>query len=206
MKAKLICISGLDGSGKTTQAKILQNYLSEQGTKCEFIAPFNTIIMSELTSSMTYQRKIIKYLKDNDLPTEAFHYASVIVFARELNAKIIKPKLEKGVSVIVDRYYESSLLNLYLLGYDISDKFELFSTLYIPDLWVYLDVNALECYRRINERGAKILEMYESLDGLKNQEEFYNNVANQLSFVSLKGTDSIEAISLNIAAVVDGLS
>ena len=94
-----ISFEGIDGSGKSTQAKLLVEYLSKQGIKCIYTKePGGTPIGDKL-------RNIILYDKIETL-TEMF-----LIFAarNEHIKKIILPALQSKICVICDRFIDSTL-------------------------------------------------------------------------------------------------
>lgn len=93
-----ISFEGVDGSGKSTQATMLVQYLSKQGIKCIYTKePGGTPIGDKL-------RNIILYDKIETL-TEMF-----LIFAarNEHIKKIILPALQSKIWVICDRFIDST--------------------------------------------------------------------------------------------------
>lgn len=102
MKGKFVTFEGCEGSGKSTQLRILSEYLTSHGA--DFILtrePGGSEISEEI-------RKIILNGKNTDMcdECEALLYAAArIQHVRE----VILPALSKGKLVICDRYVYSSL-------------------------------------------------------------------------------------------------
>ena len=105
MKGIYIVFEGIVGTGKSTQAKILYDFLKEKNKNREIILtkePGGTEIADEI-------RKIAqatKFNEDMNPVCEAYLYAASR--AQSLR-KIVKPALEKGSIVISDRSFISSL-------------------------------------------------------------------------------------------------
>lgn len=104
MKGKLIIIEGLDGSGKDTQVKLLENYLRQQNI------PVKTFSFPQYYKTF-FGRWIGRFLKGEfgkigDLPPYLliFPYAADRWQAKEK----IEKWLEKGYLVISDRYTGSN--------------------------------------------------------------------------------------------------
>lgn len=93
---KLIVLEGLDGSGKSTQAQAIRDYLESKGQPC--------IVVSD-PGGTPFGDYIRTYVKDPDSEmspgAEAFAFASA---CRESLEQVVIPALEQGVSVIYDRF------------------------------------------------------------------------------------------------------
>lgn len=102
---KLIVIEGIDGSGKSTQIKLLKDHLTQGGYRCEFLhfpradAPF----FGELISR--FLRGEFGTLDKVDPWLVAMLYAG----DRRDAAHLIKGWLEKGNIVLLDRYTYSNI-------------------------------------------------------------------------------------------------
>jgi dTMP kinase len=101
MRGVLITFEGVEGSGKSTQAERLHKWLSEQGVAC---------ILSREPGGTAIGEQVRDILLDPDNRamdglTELFLYlASRNQHVREK----VRPALEKGMVVILDRYLDSS--------------------------------------------------------------------------------------------------
>lgn len=100
-KGKLVTFEGGDGAGKSTQLKLLKDYLEKE--KIEFIftrEPGGTEVSEKI-------RKILKS-KENRIcaECETLLYAAA---RAELVNEIILPALNEGKTVICDRFIDSSL-------------------------------------------------------------------------------------------------
>lgn len=95
-----ITAEGMDGSGKTTQIKNMQEYLSAMG--CEILLtrePGGTRISESIRSVILNP----EYTEMTDT-TELMLYSAA---RAQLVEQQIKPSMEKGVTVICDRYVDS---------------------------------------------------------------------------------------------------
>lgn len=96
----LISFEGIDGSGKSTQIKLLRERLKEEGHDVHvFREPGGTDI-SELIRGMLLNPEL-----DIDPVTELLLFSSA---RSQLIAGKVKPLLDKGVIVILDRFYDST--------------------------------------------------------------------------------------------------
>lgn len=132
-----IVFEGLDGSGKTTQAKLLADRLSERGRRVHLTAepttgPIGAELRHYLAHRLSFDPRVLPYLFAADRADHLYNAESGILAA-----------LASGVTVICDRYVLSSL------AYQSTEAArELVETLNRdfppPDLTVYLDVTPEE--------------------------------------------------------------
>lgn len=96
-----ITFEGIDGSGKTTQGKLLKENLEALG--------YRVLLTREPggTKVAEFIRNLLLHLDENIEPmTEVFLYCGA---RNEHLEKIILPALKEGYIVISDRYYDSTL-------------------------------------------------------------------------------------------------
>ena len=96
-----ITFEGIDLCGKSTQAKLLYNYLRKTGKKVILVREPGGTLISEKIREILLDKKNsnMKYLTEF-LLFSASRY--------QLTEEIIKPHLKKGYIVICDRYFDSS--------------------------------------------------------------------------------------------------
>lgn len=143
-KAPFIAFEGCEGSGKTTQAELLRDRLSEYGITSSLVHEPGT------TALGSYLRNYLK----SKLPLNK--YAELLLFeaARaQLVADEIQPSLRKGYAVITDRYAASSLA---YQGYGRKINRKLIQTLndfatsgLDPDITILLDIDPVEGLKRV---------------------------------------------------------
>ncbi len=159
-KGKLIVFEGLDGSGKSTQLHNLKERLSALRIPNILTRePSDTNIIGLIT------RGAINGTLDIDRESLAFLFAAD---RYEHVTKEIIPNLEKGITVLCDRYYFS---NFAYQGFGTSierliEYNEKVMSLLRPDVTVFLDTTAEECVRRINDTRHQHIEMFEDLANL----------------------------------------
>ena len=137
--AAFIVFEGGEGSGKSTQAKALNNRLRKLGYDVVFThEPGGTVLGNKL-------RRWVKWGRDVTLPTELFLF---LASRSQLLTKVIRPALTRGHIVICDRFAASTVAYQgYGRGIDISllESLNNFVTDgLVPDLTVLLDVDAEE--------------------------------------------------------------
>ena len=169
MKKNLfITFEGIDGSGKSTQLKILAEHLTNKG--------FKVYTTAEPTGS-ALGLMIRNIFKHN---IEADHTAIALLFAADrllhlLNTTdgIIK-KLKEGFTVITDRYYFSSYAyhGTHMPIDFVVETNELSAALLKPDLNIFIDVPVNISMQRLHESRSAI-ELYETNENLKKVREKY---------------------------------
>lgn len=156
MRGIFIVLEGPDGSGKSTMAKKIGEYFSQQGREIEFTRePGGTKISEEI-------RELILDNNNTEMNyrTEALLYAAAR--AQLVTEKII-PWLEQGKIVISERFVYSSLVYQGIgrgLGVEEIKNINNFATANLsPDMVLLLDVNPEKgLKRKLNIDGGDRLE------------------------------------------------
>lgn len=186
---KFICISGLDGAGKTTQCKLLYDYFEdEKPIYYEF---------GEKEYDHDVHRALINYMKNTNqqLDDNQIHIVKSAFYMyysiKNLSENI---KFDDKV-VIMDRYVETIYAHAHLYGVSSSIIKSIFNDIYItPDIYVFLDLSPEICYRRIIER-AKPIKLHEEPSTLRKIYEYYKN---NLSDLNMRPFDaSMSSIKLH---------
>ena len=146
-----ITFEGIDGSGKSTQLRLLAQYLRAQG--CELLLsrePGGTPVGLRLREALL------------DVRGEVDPLTELLVFAADRAQhvrKVIRPALEKGGVLISDRYADATRayqgagrgFSPELIG----EIIELATGGLVPDLTVLFDVSIEESITRTTRRSAK---------------------------------------------------
>jgi len=177
----LISIEGGDGSGKSTQIALLKSGL--EGLKLDVALtrePGGTRI-SEAIRGIILDRT---YMEMSDV-TEALLYAA----ARAQHvAEYIEPRLEEGVTVITDRFVDSSIVYQGYargLGFDMVSAINSYATGGLtPDLTIYLHVPAMTGLKRKTEE--RVLDRLELA-----KDEFHHKVESGFEMLAAKEKDRI---------------
>ncbi len=144
MKGYLIALEGVDGTGKSTQCKLLADYLESRG--------YSVVRLREPTAGVWGQkiRKILTEGRGGVSPEEELQY--FINDRKEDVERNIGPALEQGKIVLIDRYYYSTAAYQGALGFDpkkIIENNEAFAPR--PDRVFIIQVSLDESFRRIEE-------------------------------------------------------
>ena len=169
MKKNLfIAFEGIDGSGKSTQVKLLSYNLQNAGHQ--------VYLTCEPTESPI--GKLIRDIFNHRMEGDHRTIAGLFV-ADRLNHILNKTngilkKLEEGYTVISDRYYFSSYAyqGTHMPMEWVMEANSLSADLLRPDLNIYIDIPPEAGMARLNKDRSSI-ELYETLENLKNVRQKY---------------------------------
>ena len=145
-----ITFEGVEGSGKSTQAKLLAEHLIQQGHKVTLTREPGWGQLGELI------RKVI--LDNRELELDAFSELCLFCADRAQHVRdFLKPKLNDGEIVICDRYFDSTVVYQgYGRGLDkrLVNKIAKASTLdLVPDITLLLNLPVKTGLTRLQSRG-----------------------------------------------------
>jgi dTMP kinase len=177
-----ICIEGLDGSGKTTQARLLTKMLSKS---------FNAIYTAEPSHGKTgtFIRECCLY-EERRLPTAA----EALLFAADRIEHIeneIKPALAEGKLVICDRYIYSSLAYQGSAGLSLAWIKKINSHALRPDFGVFIDVSP----ERVLERLERKKSVMETLQIQQKVREVYLKFVEKSELIRIDGDKPKDAVA-----------
>lgn len=167
-KNLFIAFEGIDGSGKSTQVKMLSEYLMARGHKVYTTfeptdSPIGIMIRNIFSHKMEADHRVIAGLFVADRLDHL------------LNSQYgLLKKLEDGYTVITDRYYFSSYAyhGTHMSIDWVIQANALSAELLRPDLNIYIDVSPEISMSRI-QKGRESTELYETLENLRNVREKY---------------------------------
>lgn len=160
-KGKFIVFEGIDGAGKTTQAKLLAKRLEEKGRACVLTAE-----PTSLPSGAILREALSGQTKRTDCEMAALFVFDRIAHNADPEAGIAK-LLSDGKDVICDRYYYSSLAyqgSSTDYGWVRSMNLGCPEILK-PDVCIFLDLTPEQSLRRIKRRHEAV-EIYENIETL----------------------------------------
>lgn len=203
MKGLFIVMEGPDGSGKTTQINLLEEYLKEAGYECLITRePGGTIIGEEV-------RKLIlnPEYKEMSSVTEMLLYAAS---RAQLVQEVIGPALEEGKVVISDRFVDSSIVYQGIarnLGISTVSAVNAPGIgIYRPDGIFFIDLSEAEGIRRKKEQKKLDRMEQESIDFHHMVSEGYRKVlSNRPEVIKIDGNKEIDIIQKKIRNQVDEL-
>ncbi|WP_245589889.1 dTMP kinase [Caldanaerobius polysaccharolyticus] len=175
-----ITFEGIDGSGKTTQIKLISDFIKN--------LKYGIILVRE-PGSTPVSEKIREILLDKENAmapeTEAYLYAAS---RAELVKKVIKPALDKGNIVICDRFLDSSLVYQGIArGLGLQAVYQL-NTMALgdlkPDVTILLDLDPMVAKARLKK-----------LDRLESEQlDFYRKVREGYLYLADREPERIKVV------------
>ena len=195
-KSRFITFEGIDGCGKSTQAKLLLETLNDEGCKAILVREPGGTRVSEAVREIL----LTKGMDELEHRTEAL---LMTASRAQLTDEIILPNLDKGNWVIADRFADSTLA--YQGGGRSLDiewliKLNDFATAGLSsDMTVFVDIVPEEGQRRREANNPDRIEKA-GMDFQQNVRKMYHEIAKRFPdriFV-VDGHETIENIQHNI--------
>ncbi len=192
-KGLFIVIEGIDGSGKSTQASLLQQHLTNSGR--------DALLKAE-PSTGPWGQKIREILGGDRVPPAEEQLKLFLLDRADDTEKNILPALAKGQIMILDRYYFSNAAYQGAMGLDPQfileenrkQNFPLPHRVYFIDIPVE---TALERIGRRNRNSSR--DIFEKEEFLQKVRTIYLSMEPE-GLVIIDGNDTPEAVSSRITA------
>ncbi|MBR1977307.1 dTMP kinase [bacterium] len=159
----LIVVEGTDGAGKSTQVKMLDKFIQNQGFGC---------MISEWKTSRLISEVINNAKERNLLNATTYSLLYAADYADRLENVII-PALKAGFVVILDRYTYTAYVRDSVRGHDINWVKNLYDYAPKPDLVFYLKMPVDKLLKRMI--GADGLDYFESGRDIGLSSDIYNS-------------------------------
>ncbi len=183
-RGRFIVLEGIDGAGKTTQAAMLEKYLTEKG-RCVV----RTAEPTPYPSGVALRRALSGAEKKSECEM-AVMFVEDRILHNQHPTEGIEAILRTGADVLCDRYYYSTLAYQghstdyeWVKGMNLSCP-----QIRKPDLCIYLDLTPAQSLERIRA-GRNSLEIYENEETLSRVRTAFLRV-----FDDLKDTDRIAVV------------
>ena len=153
INAKFITFEGIDGCGKSTQARLLLEYMNKSGVETILVRePGGTNISESI-------REILLHSSSGQMGDRT---ESLLMTASraQLTQDIIIPNMDQGKFVIADRYSDSTLAylgggrNLNIEWLIELNNYATFTLL--PDITFFVDIRSEEALRRLDSNKDRI--------------------------------------------------
>jgi dTMP kinase len=190
---KLITFEGVDGSGLSTQARIIEQWLIRRGYEV-----YLTKEPSEGPSGAILRLMLARRIERPDGHTLALLFAADRM---DHIAKDIKPYLERGIHVISDRYYLSTYA-YQSRSVPLEWLRELNKFCIRPDLTFWINVNPLVSRKRI-EGSRFSRQLTEDPEELVHVYEQYKKLVDMLrlegeNIIEVDGVQPVSAVTRDI--------
>ncbi len=197
---KIIAIEGTDGVGRSTQIRLLREWLEVQGYG---------VIETGWTRSVLMQPTIDMAKASNTLNKLTFVLLYATDFADRLEEEII-PALKAGFIVLADRYIFTALARARVRGVDRAWLRNLYGFAIAPHLVFYLKLDVDALIKRVLQSGG--MDFWESGMDLKLGDDIYesfrtyqakllreyNSLGEEFGFRTLDARQSVDRIQKNL--------
>lgn len=188
-KGSFVCIEGLDGCGKTTQAKLLARRLKETYRALYTAEPSDGKIGSFIKQyCLNAQRRLSSIVEALLFAADRFEHVENVVL----------PGINEGRLVISDRYVYSSLAYQGAAGLDLAWIEKINEHAIRPDLVVFIDVSPEAVVERLKRRRS----VMEDLETQRTVRQVYLSFVKEGKLVMIDGNASKLKVADDILRVV----
>jgi len=180
-----IVFEGIDGAGKSTQAKLLYSFCQDKAS---------VALLQEPTDSH-YGKTLRKMLK-GEIPGTRDELLELFIQDREYDVNHnIMPLLNKGYVVIVDRYFYSTAAYQAGDGIKPSDivRMNIEKGFPIPERVYFIDIEPAVAFERIHKRSGDNKEIFEKIHVLETIRKNYLSIVD-FTFAMIQGNYTVEDI------------
>ena len=188
-KGVFICVEGLDGCGKTTQAKLLAKELRNSHNAVYTAEPSHGKIGTYIRNSYLYREKRLSIV------LEALLFAADRIDHIETE---VLPALNEGRLVISDRYVYSSLAYQGAAGLSLDWIEKVNEHALKPDLAVFIDVNPETVMRRLKPKKS----VMENMETQQKVREVYLKFVQNGSLIKINGDKPKKEVAKEVYQVV----
>ena len=188
-----IVLEGIDGTGKSTQARRLGERFTAEGREVVLSreptdGPWGAKVRESGGSGrMSPQEELECFIKDR----------------RQHVEELIAPSLAAGKVVILDRYYFSTMAYQGARGFDYDEIRRMNETFApVPDLLLILDLDVDRALQRIGARGDTANE-FEKRESLQRCRDIFLSLADEKFAAVIDSSAGLDEVSRQIAAVAD---
>jgi len=209
------CITGIDGSGKTTISRKLTAQLNEANIDSIYVydryipfllRPFICLSKYTLLRKENFNKDYLNYSNSKKSFTNKHkHLSSIYITLLTIDYFLqtflkIKIPLILGKNIVCDRYLYDTIITDISVDFNYSNK-DILSYLNriqflfpIPDIIFLIDIPEELAYERKND--------IPSLEYLKDRRNAYAYLGNELNMIVLDGTESVEALLWNMEKAI----
>lgn len=216
-RGRLVCVVGIDGSGKTTLTHSLVAHYAARGVRARYVwcrfeskalaralKAYHAVFsrkhaVKPAAESYKINRGRKSRLFGNPILGRAYERFVVRSYTRQIKRLIVDP-LERGETIFCDRYVYDTMVDLALdLKYsherihEVANRF--FRWAPRPDFTLYVDVPAKVAFERKHD--------VPHLSYLTDRQAIYGRLREELGFVSVDGTKPPETVLASALAKLD---
>ena len=192
----LISFSGLDGAGKTTQARGLGRWLAGLGLVTTVLAPDGPSAARRALGAMARQAGLADHL--DVLGPDETHLVTAFLRYRDWDEHVV-PALARPGFVVTDRCAVCHYAAAAAVGATNEPVLrQVLGLMPVPDLVIYLDLAPQQAYARLHERGVGT----EELAFLAANDAAYRAAPEFAGFVVLDGGAGVDEVAASVRAAV----
>lgn len=190
----LIAVEGIDGAGKTTQVRLLADALSEAG---------HVVVCSKEPTDGPWGQRIRQSAANGRMGL-GDEIRAFVEDRKQHVRELILPSLSEGKTVILDRYFYSTIAYQGARGGNIEQLTrEMLAIAPCPDVVILLDVSPEIGLRRISQGRGEVPNEFEKLENLRDVREVFLTLAqNHDNIVKIDATQGIDAVRRQVLDVV----
>lgn len=196
---KIICLTGLDGCGKSTQAELLCRWLEDKGVLYKHIRMQDIDVPSKIIL-----KKSLMYIRKNNIIAQSDIMETIMIAFRTayIFQHIIMPCLNNGTLVLLERYIESDKLYMTKKKMELYHYNQIIKSYIEPAICnIYIKVPVDICFSRVLQRGN--ISEHENLNDLKFAESFFDDNREKFQLKSIDGTKQPDFVFNKIREIVE---
>lgn len=223
MKGKLISISGIDGSGKSTQISNLKDVFTKEGFKCSFFQfdetffgdkakdyidsiSENDFLFTRLCIDWTKSYPLIReFVYNKNLQRKEVSKAVSLVFAGgsiQVYEECLKPALQKGINIICDRFwYDDIVYRSFWLEEDFIRN--LYEDIPPADLPIFLDTDPNIIFERNTGRIDGKSPLMSNINSVFEINKRFHILAEKENMEVIDGNDTSENLTKKFREIID---
>jgi len=201
VRGLFVTFEGIDKSGKTTQARLLAEFLTQSGRE---------VVLAQQPGGSPLCAEIWGLIRDRRHFGQMASLTELMLFAADRAQhvrEVILPAIEAGKAVVCDRYADSSVA---YQGYGRGLSLDTISRLneaategLVPDLTFFIDIPVGEALRRGLGRGADRMEMEQGAFYERVREGYLRIAASDpRRVITVDGCDTVDRVAERICAAV----
>lgn len=224
----LISFSGLDGAGKTTQIELLLNTFRKAGLRTGSVYDIYSDIryhsIADLTDLQEYLEKFdAVHLRfrlnsdENSLLMADLEYSDFqnLYLAKavalqgyfdhaQLYRYVVFPLLEKGKTILSDRYYYDEIVFKCVYGCDYSVMRKMYMDCRKPDLAFYIAAHPQDIFRRNVDRPDGKTTLYRDISHILQLTKLFEQLTQDSELIRIDGTRSRNDVHKQILSTFEG--
>jgi dTMP kinase len=189
---KLVSLAGMDGAGKTTQARLLGQWLRDRGHTVAIEAPPGPSLVRRTLADLAEQRGVADH--QDVFGPDVTHLIQAFMRLRDWTERVV-PALPAHDWVVTDRspvcHYAATISDG---GTNEADLRLLLRRLPRPDLTLYLELSPEEAQARLTARGSGL----EDTTFLRANDRAYRALPEFTDFVVVPGDGPVEQVQARL--------